>query len=367
MSKSKRDSALLEELQKDLNDACVALKKTADIPITRFTLSIPSFFDTDPSLLGLCKQLIADLTSIDAWNQYIVQISVHKDTYRTQFVKLLNCLLRFVNIMSNKNNQQLIDMMVLLAEIQRNDEESLKSFRQFANMKLGLKSATFVVKYAKYECLAVSDTNADVPDDVPVHRAIGIIKAGIKAKAEPIKKLQDALDHYNGILEEINRKIMSTSMTEADDFVTAEVAPRRSARKSLSSQAAPLPAAEFDDGEVEFKRPDAKKVRPVRSDASVLAQGCLPFSHCMMWYLLLRRPRPLRSSWSWRIAPSPCPRAPLAGAACPSPPRPREASMMVRLCSRRRLGGRLLLLLPLCLMTERLWSNRPRPAASASQ
>jgi len=257
MSKARLESALLEELQKSLNDACIALKKTADIPITRFTLSIPAFFDSDPSLLGLCKQLIGDLTSIDAWNQYIVQISPHKDTCRTQFVKLLNCLLRFVNIMSNKNNQQVIDMMVLLAEIQRNDEESLKSFRQFANMKLGLKSATFVVKYAKYECLGVSDTATGVPEDVPVQRAIAIIKAGIKAKAEPVKKLKDALDHYNGILDEINRKLVSCSMDDGDDFVTAEVQPRRSGRKSLSAATAPT----FDDGEVEFNRPSQKKVR----------------------------------------------------------------------------------------------------------
>lgn len=262
MSKARLESALLEELQTTLNDACIALKKTADIPITRFTLSIPSFFDSYPHMLELCKQLIGDLTSINAWHHYVIQMSVHKDTHRQQFVKLLNCLLRFVNIMTNKNNQQLIDMMVLLAEIQRNDEESLKSFRQFANMKLGLKSATFVVKYAKYECLGVSENASNVQDDVPVHRAIAIIKAGIKAKAEPMKKLKDALEHYNGILDEINNnKTVGNNMTaDADDFVTAEVEvqPRRSARKSLSTQQAAT-LSEFDDGEVEFNRPRLKK------------------------------------------------------------------------------------------------------------
>ena len=117
-----KDDSLLEELQKLLDKSCARLKKAADVPITRFTMAIPTFA-SDKKMVELCRQLVTDLSSIDAWNQYVFYCVKYKDSHRLDFQKLVTYIMRFIKVTgannANKDNQKLVDIYVLLSELQR--------------------------------------------------------------------------------------------------------------------------------------------------------------------------------------------------------------------------------------------------------
>ena len=112
---SKTRKYVLESLQESYDAASNACKKKPE-PISKLTMSI----STDEKQMELLVKLFnGPVSSVDAWHEYVFYCVKYKESHKVAFVKLVNSLLRFLDYNANRNNQKLIDIMLLLVDLQK--------------------------------------------------------------------------------------------------------------------------------------------------------------------------------------------------------------------------------------------------------
>ena len=107
----------LDELQTLYDNATKTHKKKAE-PVTRLTLNI----DSDVKQLHMLRKILTEsVTSIDSWVDYIDYCSKYKKSSdNVAMLKLLQgSIMKFVDIKGKRDNQKVIDMMLLMVELQR--------------------------------------------------------------------------------------------------------------------------------------------------------------------------------------------------------------------------------------------------------
>ena len=112
---NKSRKSTIDGLQAAYDAASTACKKKAE-PISKLTMSITN---DDKQIELLVKLFNGPVSSVDSWHDYVFYCAKYKDSHKVAFVKLVNSLLRFLDYNANRNNQKLIDIMLLLVDLQK--------------------------------------------------------------------------------------------------------------------------------------------------------------------------------------------------------------------------------------------------------
>lgn len=74
----------------------------------------------DKQQLELLNELLnGDIKSAHSWHSYVMYVSKYMESHKSSFVKLLNMVLQYVDYNSNRDNPELIDILLLLVNLQK--------------------------------------------------------------------------------------------------------------------------------------------------------------------------------------------------------------------------------------------------------